>query len=94
MDCIATRGSRLLGALLTVACALVPTSLALAANTELVGTTWICVVAPLLFFLGGPMWFHPLRKKYSDTRDLLKKTLHNWAHLDIQIANILLGRTH
>lgn len=40
------------------------------------------------------MWFHPLRKKYSDTRDLLKKTLHNWAHLDIQIANILLGRTH
>ena len=94
MDCIATRSSGLLGALLTVACALVPTSLALAANTELVGTTWICVVAPLLFFLGGPMWFHPLRKKYSDTRDMLKKTLHSWAHLDIQIANILLGRTH
>lgn len=94
MDCIATRGSGLLGALLTVACALVPTSLALTTNARLVGSTWIWLIAPVLFFSGGPVWFQALRGKYSDTRNILAKTLHGWAHLDIQITNKLLGRLH
>ena len=84
----------LLGALLTVACALVPTSLALTTNARLVGSTWIWLIAPVLFFSGGPVWFQALRGKYSDTRNILAKTLHGWAHLDIQIANKLLGRLH
>lgn len=93
MDCIATRGSGLLGMVLTIACALVPASLVLAVNADLVGSTWIWVIALVLFFYGGPLWFYLLQGRYSDTRSILKNTARMWGHLDIQIANKLLDRT-